>query len=87
MRKLIIEKRKLNLLEIHSLISNYKTRYKIGFTNREISKILLKLEIEPSVYNEKFGVNTCAIMDNKYVYYHSDVYRTIANVIRNSLEI
>lgn len=82
MRKLLIEKRQLNILEIDYLISNYKTKYKIGFTNSEVSRILLKLEINPSLYSDVFGINTCAIIDNQYVYYHSDVFRTIANIVR-----
>jgi hypothetical protein len=80
MKRLLIEKRKLTILEIDYLISNYKTKYKIGFTNKEISKILLKLEISPSVYNDNFGINTCAAIDGQYVFYHSDVFRTIINI-------
>jgi len=83
MKKLLIEKRKLNPIEIDYLISNYKTKYKIGFTNKEISKILLKLEISPSVYNDSFGINTCAVIDGQYVFYHSDVFRTIINILKN----
>ncbi len=83
MKKILIEKRKLTILEIDYLISNYKTKYKIGFTNKEISKILLKLEISPSVYSDNFGLNTCAVIDEQYVFYHSDVFRTIINILKN----
>lgn len=82
MRKLLIEKRQLNILEIDYLICNYKTKYKIGFTNSEVSRILLKLEIPHYLYNSNFGINACAFIDNQYVYYHSDVFRTIANIVK-----
>jgi hypothetical protein len=84
MKRLLIEKRKLTILEIDCLFhSNYKTKYKIGFTNKEISKILLKFEIPPSVYSDNFGINTCAVIDGQYVFYHSDVFRTIINILKN----
>lgn len=80
MRKLLIEKKALNLLEIESLIYNYKTKHRIGLTKKELTKILLKLEISPNVFSLNFGINTCALIDGEYVIYHGDVLKTIKKV-------
>jgi len=62
--------------ELQDLVYNYKTKYKEGFTDLEIKRLLIQLKIDEESFNKSLGVNTCMIKDNQIITYHSDVFKT-----------
>jgi len=62
--------------ELQDLVYNYKTKYEEGFTDSEIKSLLIELKIDEESFNQSLGVNTCMIVDNEIITYHSDVFKT-----------
>ncbi len=61
-------------IDITSLVKNFKTQYKEGFTNAEIEKLIKKIPgVDRKKFNESMFCNTCALIDNKLVNYPHDV--------------
>ena len=58
---------------ITKLVSNYKTKYKQGFTNNEIKQICDELSISHDAFYEALGVHTAVRIDEDIVTYHTDV--------------
>ena len=66
----VIEEKKVNLK--HFL--DFKTKYKEGYTNSEILKLLENYpEVNIKDFNKAIGVHTCMIIDGETITYHGDV--------------
>ena len=74
------EKRK----EIDNLVTNYKTKYKIGFLQEEVEELLNKYpNINMDKYNDAMLGNTCPIIEGKIGYYPIDVYHALLCGLEN----
>ena len=59
------------------------SKNKYGYTKQEILSILRSLKISHKKFWSKFGVNTCALVDNVILYYHCDILSTIYCCLEN----
>jgi hypothetical protein len=72
-------------MDIRKIISEYSTKHIYGFTNKEISTLLEKYDVDQTTFNKELGTNTCMIIDDEVITYHTDIIRAI-NKVKNNLQ-
>jgi hypothetical protein len=60
----------------YNAVMTFPTKYELGFVEEEIEELCNALRVSREAFGKKFGTNTCAMIDNKTIMYHSDVLRT-----------
>jgi len=64
----------MNNKKLEKLVYDYPTKYKEGFTGKEIMELVAKFpETTYDKVYEKIGVVTCSMRDGQTVIYHCDV--------------
>jgi hypothetical protein len=64
-------------MDIRKIVNDYPTKYTYGFTNDELNSLLKLNDLDIQEVHENMGVNTCMIIDNQEITYHTDIIRGI----------
>lgn len=59
-------------------VNGFNTKHKEGFTSSEMLQVCNKANVDYDEFLEKLGVNTCIMIDNEIITYHSDVELALA---------
>ena len=78
-----MNKKELNIKNISEIIDNYKTKYKEGFTSKEIKSLIKEYNLDSKKFYESLGVNTCAIIDDEVITYHCDIKSALYCILEN----
>jgi hypothetical protein len=64
-------------MDVRKIVNDYPTKYSYGFTDEELNSLLKSNDLDiQEVYNN-MGVNTCMVIDEQVITYHTDIIRGI----------
>lgn len=72
------------MTNVTKIVSEFKTKYQQGFTREEIKKILEKFpNINMDKFNDALFCNTCMLIDDEIITYHSDIITALRCGLEN----
>lgn len=70
--------------KVEKIVDEFETKHNLGFTKGEIIELLKKFpKVTEAQFWDKFGVNTCAMIEEEVIYYYVDIITAINCCLEN----